>query len=54
MLAPATPHIAEELWKLIGQDGLLAQYNIEILTENYGDFEVISKENFLRNVISYM
>ncbi len=52
MLAPATPHIAEELWQLIGQDGLLAQYNLEILTENYDDLEVISKENFLRDVIA--
>ena len=52
MLAPATPHMAEELWKMIAQDGLLAQYNLGPISENHEDLEIISKENYLRDVIS--
>ena len=52
MLAPATPHIAEELWENIGGEGMLATHELTIFEEDSYDESSIFKEKYLRNLIS--
>ena len=52
MLAPATPHIAEELWEKIGEDGMLASHELKIFEGGPSDDSSIFKEGYLRNLIS--
>ena len=52
MLAPATPHIAEEFWNIMGNEALLAEHVLEATETRSGDTHVLAKERYLRNVIS--
>ena len=56
MLAPATPHIAEEFWSLLGigsksSETMLATHEMEFELEDDNDLEVLSLEAYLREVI---
>jgi leucyl-tRNA synthetase len=35
MMAPLTPHIAEELWSLLGHEGSLAYHSFPVADEQY-------------------
>ena len=50
MLAPATPHIAEEFWQRMGGEGMLATLELPGLDES-GDNTVLAREAYLRTVI---
>ncbi|HJM18498.1 MAG TPA: leucine--tRNA ligase [Candidatus Thalassarchaeaceae archaeon] len=52
MLAPATPHIAEELWDNIGGDEMLATHKMQLFDDDSLDQAVIFGEIYLRNLIS--
>tara|TARA_Y100000588_G_scaffold350093_1_gene400993 strand:+ start:2124 stop:4979 length:2856 start_codon:yes stop_codon:yes gene_type:complete len=52
MLAPATPHIAEEFWKKLGRDGLLAMFEIPVLEDKNDDLFVKAVENYIKETIS--
>ncbi len=52
MLAPATPHLAEEFWKKIGQGGIVANLEIENPGENPDDLLTMAKEKFVKDIIS--
>ena len=52
MLAPATPHIAEEFWSQMGGEGLLAMHVMEESVTASEDIQVLARERYLRNVIS--
>jgi leucyl-tRNA synthetase len=54
MLYPATPHIAEEMWNLMGEDTMLALTDIDmnVTTETpEQDVIVLGQEEYLRRVI---
>ncbi len=52
MLAPATPHLAEEFWQMIGKEGLLATFTINDFEDNDDDIQVIAQEKYVREIIS--
>lgn len=52
MLAPATPHIAEEFWKKLGREDLLAKFVIPILQHDSNDIRVLALESYLKEIIS--
>ena len=52
MMAPATPHIAEEFWNKLGMDDLLAKLVMPDSGINPEDPRVISIENYIRQIIS--
>jgi len=51
MLAPATPHLAEEIWADCGGEGMLASATIDVMEPNENDAAVLAREAFLRNAI---
>jgi leucyl-tRNA synthetase len=51
MLAPATPHIAEEFWHQMGGQRLLAEHVLPDITDSSVDAHVLAREAYLRNVI---
>jgi leucyl-tRNA synthetase len=52
MLAPATPHIAEEFWKKLGREDLLAKFVIPILQHDSNDIRVLALETYIKEIIS--
>ena len=52
MLAPATPHIAEEFWNKLGREDLLAKLVMPEIGQNPEDTRVISIENYIRQIIA--
>jgi len=52
MLAPATPHIAEEFWKKLGREDLLAKFVIPVLQHDSNDIRVLALENYIKEIIS--
>ena len=52
MLAPATPHLAEEFWKKIGQSGIVANLEIENPGENPDDLLTMAMEKYVKDIIS--
>ena len=52
MLAPATPHIAEELWEKFGRRDILAKYKIPEIPHSKDDDFIIAREQYLRDLIS--
>ncbi len=51
MLAPATPHVAEEFWSRMGGKGMVSEFVIDNLNSTDEDIIHLAKENYLRNVI---
>ena len=51
MLAPATPHVAEEFWHRMGGDGLLATHVLSEPGDSSQDAPVLAREAYLRNLI---
>ncbi len=52
MLAPATPHIAEEFWRKIGRDEMLAAFVMPIMKIDSNDIRTLALENYVREIIS--
>tara|TARA_B100001250_G_scaffold337860_1_gene304790 strand:- start:353 stop:3010 length:2658 start_codon:yes stop_codon:yes gene_type:complete len=52
MLAPATPHIAEEFWKKVGRADILAKLVMPIFEEDPNDIRVLAMENYIKKIIS--
>ncbi len=52
MLAPATPHIAEEFWNMFGGKDLLAALEIPILSIESDDLHNLAEEEYVKNIIS--
>ncbi len=52
MLAPATPHIAEEFWNKFGGKDLLAALEIPTLSIESDDLHILAEEEYVKNVIS--
>lgn len=52
MLAPATPHIAEEFWNMFGGKDLLAALEIPILSIEPDDLHNLAEEEYVKNIIS--
>jgi len=52
MLAPATPHIAEEFWQKLGGEGLLATKVIQETGDASQDITVLAREAYLRDLIA--
>jgi len=51
MLAPATPHIAEEFWQRMGGGGLLTSHVLPELAESSQDAPALAREAYLRSLI---
>ena len=51
MLAPATPHIAEEFWSKIGGKEMVSKLVLDELDINDQDITHLAKENYLRKLI---
>ena len=54
MLYPATPHLAEEMWEMLGMDTMLALSNLELHDASGVDIQdtiVLGREEYLRRVI---
>jgi len=51
MLAPTTPHIAEEFWHRMGGEGLLAAHVLPEPADSSQDAPVLAREAYLRNLI---
>jgi leucyl-tRNA synthetase len=51
MLAPATPHIAEEFWSKMGGKGMISELIINELGTNNNDTITLAKESYLRTLI---
>jgi leucyl-tRNA synthetase len=51
MLAPATPHIAEEFWSKIGGKEMISELTINDLDKNRDDTINLAKESYLRALI---
>ena len=51
MLAPATPHIAEEFWSKIGGQEMVSELSIKDLKIHEDDLTYLAKESYLRNLI---
>ena len=53
MLAPATPHIAEEFWHSVGPNEMLASHSIDEPTDlSQEDAVVLARETYLKELIS--
>ncbi|HJM24145.1 MAG TPA: leucine--tRNA ligase [Candidatus Thalassarchaeaceae archaeon] len=52
MLAPATPHIAEEFWKKLGRNDLLAALTMPVLKHDSSDIHVLAIEHYIKEIIS--
>ena len=52
MLAPATPHLAEEFWNKLGRDDILAKLVMPILETDSNDTRVLAFENYIKEIIS--
>jgi len=52
MLAPATPHIAEEFWKKLGREHLLAKFVMPVPQHDPNDIRVLALENYIKGIIS--
>tara|TARA_B100000287_G_scaffold410212_1_gene438333 strand:+ start:1817 stop:4672 length:2856 start_codon:yes stop_codon:yes gene_type:complete len=52
MMAPATPHIAEEFWLKLDKKNLLAIYENPPIESNFDDLTAISIENYIKEIIS--
>ena len=52
MLAPATPHIAEEFWNKFGGKDLLAALEIPTLSIESDDLHILAEEEYVKNIIS--
>jgi leucyl-tRNA synthetase len=52
MLAPATPHIAEEFWNKVGRDDILAKFVMPIIETDHSDIRVLALENYIKEIIS--
>jgi len=52
MLAPATPHIAEEFWLKLDGDGLLASHILEPVQLTSGSDSAIAREAYIRDLIT--
>ena len=52
MIAPATPHIAEEFWKKIGHEEIIAKFVMPILDANPSDVRVLALENYIKEILS--
>ena len=53
MLAPATPHIAEEFWHSVGPNEMLASHSIDEPTDlSQEDAVVLAREAYLKELIS--
>ena len=51
VLAPATPHIAEEFWHRMGEEGLLATHVLSEPDDSSQDAPALARESYLRNLI---
>ena len=51
MLAPVTPHVAEEFWHRLKQEGFLSSYIMPEILLNDDDANILSYEDYLRSVI---
>ena len=51
MLAPATPHIAEEFWSKMGGEKMISELVIKDLEKNSTDTINLAKESYLRALI---
>ena len=51
MISPVTPHVAEEFWYRLNEDGLLASYILPEITEYEDDSYILAQEEYLRGVI---
>lgn len=51
MLAPATPHVAEEFWSKMGGQEMVSEFVINDLNTSDEDITHLAKENYLRNLI---
>ena len=51
MIAPATPHIAEELWMKIGGHGILSRKELNPTDALSEDKTLLAEENYLKSVI---
>ena len=51
VLAPATPHIAEEFWHRMGEGGLLATHVLSEPGDSSQDAPALAREAYLRNLI---
>ena len=51
MIAPATPHIAEELWSSIGDGSMLAKSTLAQDHSLEKDSVILAQEAYLRSVI---
>ena len=51
MIAPATPHIAEELWMKIGGHGILSRKELNPTEALSEDKTLLAEENYLKSVI---
>ena len=51
MLAPATPHIAEEFWSSLGGQGMLASHILSDMKADSDYSEVLAREEYLRDLI---
>jgi leucyl-tRNA synthetase len=54
MLYPATPHLAEEMWSVLGNQTMLCQTVLEMehaITDHQQDSRVLGQEEYLRRVI---
>ena len=54
MLAPATPHIAEEFWSVLSQGeapDMLATHEMELYSGEETDVSILARESYLREVI---
>jgi len=53
MLAPATPHIAEEFWHSAGGEGMLATHSLDDSEESsQEDARILAREAYLKELIS--
>ena len=52
MLQPFAPHLAEELWEMIGNKGFVSAAEWPSYNEKYIDENLDASENFVRNTIS--
>jgi len=53
MLAPATPHIAEEFWHSVGGEGMLATHSLEESADSSeDDAGILAREAYLKELIS--
>lgn len=52
MLAPATPHIAEEFWQRMGGKGLLAMHVLLEPGDSSEDTPILAREAYLRSLIA--